>query len=74
MKNVMFYTVVSAIFSGAVVFDLIVSVEYFIEHRYLDFICGMGITILATFAAGYFAGCASRHLEELKKQKNPRVV
>ena len=69
MKS-LFYTFVSAIFSSAVVLDLMVSVINFIEHMYLDFICGVSIATLATVAAGYFAGRASKEFKKI----NPRVA
>jgi hypothetical protein len=68
------YVFLSAAFSCAAMLDLIVSVVNFIEHRYMDFTFGIGITILATFAAGYFAGCSSRTIHKIKQSaKNPRV-
>ncbi|MBQ8465583.1 MAG: hypothetical protein IJ545_06190 [Alphaproteobacteria bacterium] len=75
MKKVLFYTVMSATFSCVAILDLIASVVNFIEHRYMDFTFGIGITVLATFAAGYFAGCTSRTIHKIKQSaKNPRVT
>jgi len=75
MKKVIFNATLAFIaFIGLVLCAISLFNELIADKLYLPRITAIMVSAVITAdLSGYFTGCTARHIEELKKHKNPRV-